>query len=538
VIRGITAAVTQAAIAQAAIAASAVFAALATLLLTAASPRAEGATVLASAAPPASIIPPPARAAGTAAAAAQARSADGSTPLHWAAFQGDEAEVARLLAAGADVSARNVYGVTPMQLAAEAGNAAVLNRLLAAGADVESPNNEGQTALMLVARTGNVEAANLLIEHGANVNAIEQFGGQTALMWAAARRHPEMVQLLVSKHANVNARARVREFERHITAEGRFKDTHTGGLTPLLYAARENCKGCIDVLLEHGANIDLPDPDGVAPLTIAMMNANWDVAKQLILAGADVNQWDIYGQAPLHVAIEVAYVGGRSAARTAADDAPNETEGEDVVRLLVDRGADPNQQMFFRAPRSPGSVSSGSRGTTPFHRACASADVDLIKLLLAHGADIKLHQADDETPMMLALGARRSEDQVIEAVRVLHAAGAEVNVIAKTFYLQRSRGGTALHVATKRGFKKAMKELVSYGADVNLKDPDGLTALDYAMSRGWLPFLATRPAPRMDLAKALRDLGANVELAKVPDWPDEFAPIGLPRRHESDIWPL
>jgi ankyrin repeat protein len=271
---------------------------------------------------------------------------------------------------------------------------------------------------------------------------------------------------------------------------------------------------------------------------IAMMNGNWDIAKRLILAGADVNEWDIYGEAPLHVAIEVAYVGGRAAARIVAGDPPNETDGEEVVQLLVDRGADPNQQMFFRAPRAPGSISAGSRGTTPFHRACASGDVDLVKMLLAHGAEINLNQADDETPMMLALAARRSEDDIIQVLRVLHAAGAEVNTVAKTHYLQRTRGGTALHVATKRGLKKAMAELVSYGADVNLKDPDGLTALDYAMSRGWLPFLATRPPPRMGLAKTLRDLGATVELSKVPDWEGEVAPIGLPRGHESDIWPL
>ncbi len=469
--------------------------------------------------------------------AAERNGPDGSTPLQWAVFNNDEEQVKRLLAAGANVSEANVYGVTPMQLAAESGNTAILKRLLVAGANVESPNSEGQTALMQVARTGNVQAAGLLIKHGANVNAVERFGGQSALMWASARRHPEMVQLLASKGAKVDARAIERHFERHITAEGRFKDTDTGGLTPLLYAARENCDGCVAALLAYGANLNLPDPDGVGPLVIAMMNGNWDVAKRLIAAGADVNEWDIYGEAPLHVAIEAGFVGSRGA-RGSQTEAPNATDPEEIVHLLVERGANPNQQMFFRAPRAPGSISSGSRGTTPFHRACASGDVELVKYLLAHGADVNLNQADDETAMMFAAGARHSEDDIISVLRLLHAAGANVNVVARTFTLQRSRGGTALHVATKRGLKKVMAELVSEGADVNLKDPDGLTALDYAMSRGWLAFLATRPPPRNDLAKVLRDLGATVELSKVPNWPAEFAPIGLPRDHESDIWPL
>ena len=97
---------------------------------------------------------------------------------------------------------------------------------------------------------------------------------------------------------------------------------------------------------------------------------------------------------------------------------------------------------------------------------------------------------------------------------------------------------TALHIATRRGLKQPMAERVACGADVNRKDPDGLTALDYAMARGWLTYLTTRPPPRMDLAKLLRDLGATVELDKVPNWPGEFPPIGPPRQHESEIWPL
>ncbi|HUL81249.1 MAG TPA: ankyrin repeat domain-containing protein, partial [Gammaproteobacteria bacterium] len=226
------------------------------------------------------------------------RNADGSTPLQWAVYNGDAAEVRRLLAAGADVVAANDYGATPMSLAAEVGDAEILKLLLAAGANVDSPNADGQTALQAVARTGNVRAAQELLDHGATIDARESFGGQTALMWASARRHPEMVELLSANGADVNARSTNRDYQRHVTAEGRPKSLDSGGFTPLLYAARENCGACVDVLLKHGADIDLPDPDGVSPLQVAIMNANWDLAKKLIDAGADVDQWDIYGEAP------------------------------------------------------------------------------------------------------------------------------------------------------------------------------------------------------------------------------------------------
>jgi ankyrin repeat protein len=478
------------------------------------------------------------------ASAAQAAAAelgpDGSTPLQRAVFATNVAEVKRLLATGADVKQPNAYGVTPMSLAAETGNAPIIQMLLAAGADVESPTGDGQTALMSVARTGNVEAAALLISKGAKVNAAEKFGGQTALMWAAARHHPEMVKLLASKGADVNARAIVRNFERHITVEQRYKNMHTGGLTPLLYAVRENCKACVEALIAHKVNILLPDPDGMAPLTLAMMNGNWDIAKRLLDAGADVNQWDIYGQSPLHVAIENAYVSRKGGVTNAgSDNSPNTIDGRALVRMLVEKGADPNQQLFFRPPKESGQVSAGSRGTTPFHRACAANDVELMKYLLAHGADIRLHTAHVETPMMLVINGRGREEEIISTLRFLKEAGADVDAVQKVMWINRNRGGTALHAATKKGYRKVMTELVTtLGANPDIKDEDGLTALDYAQSRGWLPALAVRPGPRTDLVKVLRDVGAKVELGKVPDWPGEFPAIGPPRGHESEIMPL
>ncbi len=233
------------------------------------------------------------------------------------------------------------------------------------------------------------------------------------------------------------------------------------------------------------------------------------------------------------MAIENAYVGHTGVTNPGSDKTPNDTDGKELVHLLVERGADPNQQMFFRAPKERGQVSTSARGTTPFQRACASLDLELIKYLLAHGADATLATAAGETSMMVAIEGRGSEEQVIAALQVLKDAGTDVNAVQKIMYITRDHGGTALHAATKKGLKKVMAELVALGADPNIKDEDGLTALDYAMSRGWLPALSTRPAPRTDLVKVLRGLGATVEMSKTPDWPGEFPPIGPPRGPRS-----
>jgi len=475
-------------------------------------------------------------AAGTAAnhaaakdAAVNHRNADGSTPLQWAVYQGDAARVKQLLAAGADVSIANDYGATPMSLAAVVADTEILKLLLAAGADADSPNQDGQTALMLVARTGNVEAAKLLLEHGATVDARESFGGQTALMWASARRHPEMIELLLANGAAADARSTNRDYQRHVTAEGRPKSLDSGGFTPLLYAARENCGECVDVLVKNGADIDLPDPDGVSPLLVAIMNANWDLAKKLIDAGANVDQWDIFGEAPLFTAIgqRARLDGGH-----ASIDPPNETKGIEIVRLLLGHGANPNMQLFFHPANVRGSTN--TRGATPLIRAAVDDDLEVVKLLLEHGADATLYMADRETPIHAVLAGRAPERDALELIKILHAAGTDVNVVALVNHEEEIRGGSALHFAVRKRYKQVIELLASYGIDMNLKDQDGLTALDYTQSRGFMPFMANQ-TPKYDTeASLLRKLGATVMMAKDPVWPV----LGPPQGIWTDIWPI
>jgi ankyrin repeat protein len=457
------------------------------------------------------------------------RNADGSTPLQWAVYEGDAAQVKRLITAGADVNAANKYGATAMSLAAEVANTAILELLLAAGANADSPNGDGMTALLLVARTGNVDAAKALLARGATIDARESFGGQTALMWSAARRHPEMIDLLVSRGAEVDARSAVRDYQRHIQAEGRPKSLDSGGFTPLLYAARENCLACVDVLLKHGADIDLPDPDDVSPLNVAIMNANWDLAKKLIDAGADVNQWDIYGETPLYVAIGMST---RIDGGHASIDPPNETKGNDLIGMLLEHGANPNIQLFFRPANVRGATN--TRGSTALIRAANNGDLELVQRLLEHGADATLYLADRETPIHAVLAGRASEKDALELIKVLHEAGTDVNSVALVNHIEEVRGGSALHFAVRKRYKDVIKQLASFGIDMNLKDQDGLTALDYTQSRGFMPFMANQTPLFKDEAAVLRELGATVLMPRDPQWPVLGPPQGL----WPDIWPL
>jgi uncharacterized protein len=516
-------------------------------------------------------------AAGSAAAANadEPRKPDGSTPLMFATFEGDVAEAGRLLKEGADIKATNRYGVNAMQLAADTANTELIRLLLKAGADPESPNADGETALHLVARSGNVAAAKLLLKAGAKVDSVEQFGGQTPLMWAAARRHPEMAELLLSKGADVNARGAVRDYKRVATAESRAAPRDRGGFTPLMYAARDNCGECVEVLLKHKADVNLADPSFVVPLSIAMMNNNWDFAKRLVEAGADVNQWDMNGNSPLHVAI----ANMNSVNRNPLDqDKPNKASGRELIKMLLDRGADPNQQVYWGA----GFGSSADRGMTPFLAACGTGDIELVKLLLEHGANPKLATSDGRGPIIMAVASgRRGRDSFfgspppatlpaageegtpvgavestpvssakgapvgkqranpqVQLIHVLADAGADVKLVGKIHLLARTRGGSALHYAVRGGGnRQVIQELLDLGLDVNVKDEDGLTALDYAMGRGYVPFLAMPEPPNKSLADFLRGKGANIELAKTPDWPPQGPPIAT-AVYDSFIWPV
>lgn len=455
---------------------------------------------------------------------------DGSTPLQWAVYRDDVAEAQRLLKAGANVKLANKYGASPMTLASEIGNPAMIKLLLAAGADANSANLDGQTALLAVARTGNVEAADLLVKAGAKVDARENFGGQTALMWATARRHPKMMQYLISKGADVNARGAARDYQRHVQAEGRPKNLDSGGFTSLLYAARENCLECVKILLANKADINLPDPDGVSPLLLSIMNANWDITKHLILAGADVNQWDVFGEAPLFTVL-----GNRNSAgggKGGPYEPLNETTGTQIVNLLLERGANTNMQLFFRPANLSGVAN--TRGATPLIRAIAAADMEMIKLLLANKADPTLSLADQQTTIITAIAGRASETQAIEIVKMMKEAGVDINTVAQVNHRYDSRGGTALHYAARKRWREMIKLLASYGINMNAKDQDGLTALDYTQGRGYMAFMALQTPVYTAEATLLRELGATEMLAKNPDWPI----LGPPQGIEEDIWPI
>jgi len=417
---------------------------------------------------------------------------DGTTPLHWAAHFADTDIVDLLLKAGADAKARNQFGSTPLSEAAQANSTQIIDALLKAGADPDSPASDGMTALMIVARGTNVAAAKLLLDHGAHVNAKESQKDQTALMWAAAQHQGAMVKELIAHGADVNARTQVTDNIAQVSAEPRAGYRSYGGLTALLYAAREGCIECVKALKEGGANLNMPDPEGVTPLIISIWNAHFDTASYLIKAGANVNKWDWWGRSPLYLAVDYNTIphGGRP-------DGPSldETSPLQIIDQLLNAGANPNLQLKLLPPFRNVGADRGvdnllSIGTTPLLRAAKAQDAPAIALLLKHGALPNLPNAQGVTPTMAAAGLGSVDadtrgwyttddiqQRSIASLELLLAAGGEIN----------AAGGrsdqTPLHAASFWGWNEVVKFLVSKGADVRAKDSRGLNAIDAALGR-------------------------------------------------------
>src|SRR5215469_1743644 len=368
---------------------------------------------------------------------------DGTTPLHWAAYKIDADLVRALLQRGAKPDVINDYGSSPLAEAVKVANAGIVKMLLDAHSNVEVANQDGQTALMLAARAGSVDVARLLVTHGANVNAKEKWRGQTALMWAADSGSAEMTRFLIAQKADVNAKALANDWPTQMTGEPRNQYRPTGGLTPLLYAARSGCRDCVAALLDAGADVNHPNPDGVTPLMVAMDNFAFDTAKLLFERGANPNVWDWWGRTPLYVAIDMnSYSLDAYAERTGPPIVKEKTTALELARLFLDAGVDPNLQLNMHRPGRGGN--SGrfvdeiiTTGATPLLRAAGGQDFEAVKLLLNYGGRVDVPNVMGVTPLMAASGlgmrtlsprfnpdAKDAQDRAIATLEILWAAGA------------------------------------------------------------------------------------------------------------------
>jgi ankyrin repeat protein len=461
---------------------------------------------------------------------------DGTTALHWAASRGDAATVRALLKAGAQVDVATSTGMTPLALAANAGSSATIAALLDAGAEVNRALAHGETPLMFASRNGAPDAVELLLKRGAKLDAAENLRGTTALMWAAANSNAAAVRVLLQHGANYRlrsataargrgpylappARERIQEFIDGTGLRGAVVDADTpeakrlfeervaaakrevarfdkpapyaergkdrwGGLTALIFAAREGDLESARALVAAGADVNQTSEYGWTPLLTATQDRNYQLGVWLLEHGANPNIANKGGWNPLYIATDNRNIEG--------GDYPTRKPDMDhlqFIEKLLAAGANPNQRMHSSTETRTVFTNQWlyEEGATPFLRAAQSSDLVLIKLLLRHGADPSLSTDHKVTPLMVASGIGWVEGVTFEwsraanlqTVQFLLDLGADINA------QDVLDGRTALMGAAHKGRNEIVQLLVDRGADLSLRDIGSRDSIHVLAGKAW-----------------------------------------------------
>jgi ankyrin repeat protein/N-acetylneuraminic acid mutarotase len=366
---------------------------------------------------------------------------NGETPLQSAAAKGKLAVVKLLLDSGAAVDGLRQPALTPLHYAAGNGHKSVVDLLLSKGAKADAEDTDGVTPLHLASLKGYESVAKALLAAGTPANALTKSfdknesedlqytipGGVTPLHLAAQGGYAGLVELLLAKGADVNV----------------------GSQTPLSYAVRQQYLPVVRLLLAAHANPNAGRYD--LPLAVAASNGDIATLKLLLANGADPNT-----NTPVSWSVSSRRGPGFSQGKALSPLllAVRQRQPEAIGELLRAK-ADPNaagpdgDSILFEALDSPPNL----------------------KALLEGGADPNRADRYGTSPLLQAVS-----ESITSAVELLLAHKADVNAVLREGNLS---GSTSLHLATRSGNKVIVELLLKAGADVNARDKDGYTPLNY-----------------------------------------------------------
>ena len=504
---------------------------------------------------------------------------NGETTVMLAARNGNPDAIKVLVAAGADINAKEaIRGTSALMWAANEGHPAAVKALVELGADVSAKSGPAGLPRNYMAQKVNVNAVetaaqrrrdalaagrtyeqqlNWEIDNGLKIGGRGSravAGGPSLLGVAAPGSRPtdDLAQPddtqparggagrgrqqaatpagaapaapAVPESAAAAAAARAEQDAQQDVIIAGLVGGGSGGLTPLVFAAREGDIESARILLDGGADVNQTTEYGWTPLLVASNNRNYQLGALLLERGANPNLPNKGGWTPLYLATDNRNIEGGDYPVPKAD-----LDHLEYIKLLLNKGADPNarikentlsrtiftMQWFFEA------------GATAFVRAAQSSDVELMKVLLAHGADPKIATDHADTALTAAGGIgwvegvtfERSPKENLEAMRMLLDLGLDPNAA-------NNDGRTALMGAAAKGRNDVVLLLVDRGAKVETRDrgsrdtgdPSSLIAgrtwqaLDYAdgLVRAGVQAAVERPETATLIRKLMTERGMPV----------------------------
>ena len=552
---------------------------------------------------------------------------DGMTALHWAAERSDAAMAEMLIYAGANVATVTRIGqYTPLHVAGRNGSARVVEMLIEANADVSArTTNSGVTALHLAAASGNTDVIAALIGQGSDVDARESKWEQTPLIFAASQNRVDAIRVLLehgadpgiaSKTLDLVAEAKLvnaaRDLQRgvldsfqeptpsqvqaavlaardlylsgEVPESGEAADagqgggggtpllTKTGGLSPLLHAARQGYADAAMALIDGGADVNqVSAADATSPLLMAVINAQFDLALQILERGADPNLADsLHNVAPLWAAVNAEWQ-PRTRFPQPQEHGLQQTNYLDVMKALLEAGADPDNRLtkhpWYMVYTGCGNGNCGledTNGSTAFWRAAYGTDVDAMRLLVEYDADPDIPSkapaprpprggttADNtETPPLLqpagpglwpATSARGlgPDASGLPKVKEGDPGVYAIHAVAGVGYGEGFTGNAHHHAPD--AWMAAVKYLIEeLGVDVNSRDFGGYTPLHHAAARGddeMILYLVDRSADVTAVARnglTTADM-ANGPVQRVSPFPETVALLEKLGSKNNDI---
>ena len=476
----------------------------------------------------------------------------GNTPLIIATRNGNAPVVAVLLKAGADPKMATSTGTTPLMLASASGSVDAVKALLAAGAEVDAKETSmQQTALMFAAANTRVDVMRALIAAGANVKAAskvvnvasltspeEEFFAQQAAQQQQQRPAGAPAGAPAAAAAPAAAGAPAGGAAQAPAGGGGRRGPATGkagvernfrynelvgwqgGMTPLLFAARQGSMEAVQALLDAGADVNqVSGGDKTSPLVLAIANGHFDIALHLLSKGASANASSENGVTPLYAVLNVQWA-PKALYPQPRSYLQQKATYLDTMKALLDKGADPNARLKYKVWYSGYNFDlSGvdEIGATSFWRAAYASDVEAMRMLVKAGADPNIPTSKPAgRPRVGDAGVRAAGD--VSGLPLLPIGGPGVTPLQAAAGVGYGEGFAAnSHRYAPTGMMTAVKYLVEeLGADVNAADHEGNTALHQAAARGDVAMIEYLVSKGADVTRVNREGQTTADMANGP----------------------